>query len=335
MPPLSTLSVRSRRRRAPSGPARRTALRAACLIVFMFAARAAGAAEPAHMLRDGDVRRAEKVLAGLRLLYGAAGADDAGAYRALSSKMFPGLFVTAAEIRHGDLGTDISTAVFLAEELGRTWFAAGAEAADCGRERPDIYLPLCLDLRGGTVRQLLLAKARLHASWAEALVRSYRGDSDAETARALKAMAAARAADVMIAGRVVETLRPLEEMLGSRASATQRTGQQAAARGAATASDAEFDAAMRAAGALLAWMPRSAVFYQLSGARLAYADGLSWYRKVRQSKRLVVAANGFERDPLKDLGLDAEQVSAAAGANWKTAARRTRLAAQTLSEATR
>jgi hypothetical protein len=83
-------------------------------------------------------------------------------------------------------------------------------------------------------------------------------------------------------------------------------------------------------------MPRSQTFYHLSGARLAYADGLSWYRKVRQSKSLVVsAASGFAPDPLKGLRLNAEQVGATVQANWRSAVRHTRLAEQSLSAPSR
>ena len=95
-------------------------------------------------------------------------------------------------------------------------------------------------------------------------------------------------------------------------------------------SDAEFKEALGEAAALLSWMPRSQTFYKLSAARLAYADGLWWQGKARPSKSLVVSANGFAPDPLKALGLGAEQVSAAAASNLKSAVSRTRLVEQTL-----
>lgn len=280
----------------------------------------------------GDVRRAEKVLAKLRLLYGAADAGDAGDYRKLSSKFYPGLFVTVAEMSRGDLSTDLSTAVFLAEKLGRTWAAAGDTKADCRNERPDIYLPLCLDLRGGTVRQLLLAKSRLHARWAEAVVRNSRGEAAAETARALAEMEAARANDLLLAARVVETLKTLGERLPLSREGAPRGERFNASEAGPDRTDGEFLNALRVSEALLAWLPRSPTFYHLSGARHSYADGLSWYRKVAQSKSLVVsAASGFAPDPLKELRLDAEQVSATVRANWESAIRHTRLAEQSLS----
>jgi len=233
-------------------------------------------------------------------------------------------------MRPGDLSTDLSTAVFLSEELGRKWFDAGATPADCGSERPDIYAPLCAALRGGTVRQLLLAKSRLHARWAGAVLRNYKGESDAETARSLAEMNAARANDALLAARVIETLRPLEELSRVSESGSRRAQRFAASAAASSEPDAEFAEALRDAAALLAWMPRSAAFYRLSNARQAYADGLWWQGKARQSKSLVVSVNSFRPDPLKDLRLDAAQVSSAADANLQTAAKYTRLAEQSL-----
>jgi hypothetical protein len=308
------------------------ALCATFLLALTLACRdaAASVSADAAAIRDADARRAEKVLAKLRRLHDAAEAGDAAAYRALASNLYPGLFVTVAEMRPGDLSTDLSTAVFLAEELGREWFAAGAAAADCRGERPDIYEPLCTSLRGGTVRQMLLAKSRLHALWAEAVLRNYKGESDAQTGRALAEMRAARANDDLIAARVVEALLPLEALLKSPRRDAGRGQRLDASAREAEDPDAEFAEALRYAGALLAWMPRSRSFYRLSSARQAYADGLWWRGKAQQSKSLVVSVNGFRPDPLKEMRLGPEQVTAAAAANWMSAAKYTRLAEQSL-----
>lgn len=303
---------------------------AALVLVLTFGCRVAAASVSAGAaaIQRGDARRAEKILAGLRLLHDAADAVDAAAYRGLASKLYPGLFVKVAEMRPSDLTTDLSTAVFLADELGRKWFDAGAETADCSFERPDIYAPLCAALRDGTVRQLLLAKSRLHARWAEAVLRNDRGESDAETARSLAEMNAARANDALIAARVVETLRPLEGLSHGSEDAARRAQRFDASAAGSDGPDAEFSEALSEAAALLAWMPRSATFYRLSNARQAYADSLWWRGKARQSKSLVISANNFRPDPLEDMRLNAGQVSAAADANWRTAAKYTRLAEQ-------
>lgn len=327
--PLNTpTGGRLRRRRATEAAA--AALCLAWLVGFAPPLHAKGA-PGATALREKDVRRAENVVAKLRLL-DAAGADraDAAAFRALTRKLYPGLFVTVADMRQSDLKTDLDTAVFMYEEVGRTWFAAGDSAADCGRERPDIYLPLCLGLGGGTARQLLLAKARLHARWAEAAVKTYRGEGDAETARALSEMSAARGNDLAIAARVVEALKPLEGLANISRTYADYQEQRAVSKVSFERLDGEFADALGRAGALLNWMPRSPAFYYLSGARRSYTDGLFWYQKVHRAKKMVVSADGFERDPLKDLWRDAEQVGYTAVVNWRTAIKYTRLAEQSL-----
>ncbi|MBA3804568.1 MAG: hypothetical protein H0X14_02490 [Acidobacteria bacterium] len=329
--PLNTLTSCRRSRRSAASTAR-AALCAAFLFSLVMTVRAdssAGAVE-ATALREKDVRRAEEVLAKLRRLDEAAAANDASAYRALVSKLYPGLFIKVADMRRSDLHTDLSTAVFLHEELGRTWSDERIAEADCGRERRDIYLPLCLDLRGGTVRQLLLAKSRLHARWAEAVARDYRGERDAETSGALSEMKAARANDLVIAARVVETLKPLAVLVGDSPTHAEYQERPIASKVSFDRLDGEFADALGIAGELLAWLPRSPTFYHLSNARRSYTDGLFWYQKVHQSKKLMVFAHGFARDPLKDLKLDSDQVGQVVMANWQSAMKYTRLAEQSL-----
>jgi hypothetical protein len=333
MSPLKGILVSTHRHASVRGSSG-AALCAALVLALTFGCRAAVASVSADAtaIHDADARRAEKILAKLRLLHEAAEADNANAYRALTSKLFPGLFNTVAEMRPSDLSTDLSTAIFLAEGLGRTWFTAGAAVTDCRSERPDIYAPLCMALRGGTVRQMLLAKSRLHARWAEAVLRNYSGEADAETARTLAEMNAARANDALIAARVVETLRSLEGLMQpspSKADASRGQRFNASALNSDDL-DAEFAETLRDAGALLAWMPRSQTFYQLSNARQAYADGLWWQSKARQSKSLVISANNFQPDLLKDLRLNAEQVNDAATANRMSAVKYRSLAEQSL-----
>jgi hypothetical protein len=318
-------------RRCAAQPSARIALCAACLLGFALDAQAAGAAAP-PALREKDVRRAEKVVAKLRLLDGAAAAgDDAKPYRALAAKFYPGLFVTVADMRESDLKTDLDTAAFIHARVSRTWFAAGASKANCEYERRDIYLPLCLDLRGGTVRQLLLSKARLHVRWAEAIVKNYGREDDADTSRELAAIRAARANDSLIAARVIETLRPLEGLVNTFPTYADYLERPAVSKVGFDRLDAEFADALSIASQLISSLPRGLAFYHLSNARDSYRDGLFWYRKVHGSRKLVVSANAFGRDPLADLRLNADQVGYTVIVNWRTAVKYTRLAELMLS----
>ncbi|HEX8160437.1 MAG TPA: hypothetical protein VF538_00950 [Pyrinomonadaceae bacterium] len=325
-------------RRWAACPAARAALCAAGLVglaLNVLAADIPGAAtQPA--LREKDVRRAEKVLAKLATLDRAAtSGEDPKAYHALAAELYPGLFVTVADMRESDLKTDLDTAAFLYARVGRAWLAAGASKADCENERRDVYLPLCLDLRGGTARQLLLSKARLHARWAEAVVKNYRGAGDAETVRALAAMKAARENDRVIVARIVEKLQPLQRLINNYPTYADYQEGRAASEVGPDRTDAEVADALSTASLLLASMPRSPAFYHLSGARDSYRDGLFWYRKVQRSRSMVVSAEAFEGDPLRDLRLNADQVGYAVVVNWRAAAKYTRIAEHSLSLAGR
>lgn len=322
---------RWRRRRAV---ALRAVLCAVCLwggaLVSKGQGAAVGGGTPS--LRERDVKRAEKVLEKLRLLgeAGAAG-EDGAAFRGLARKFYPGLFITVADMRPTDLKTDLDTAVFLYAEAGRAWSALGDAGADCERERPDLYAPLCLDLDTRTARRLLLAKARLHARWAEAVVKAYRGAGDEEAARLISEMEAARARDALFAASTAEALKALERMVNTPATYGDYLERPAAVKVSFEKLDAEFADALGRAGVWLGWMSRGPAYYHLSAAWRSYRDGLFWHRKVHASKRKVVsAAAGFAGDPLRDIGLDADHVGYAVVANWKVAAKYTRLAERSL-----
>lgn len=323
--------ARTDRRRAPrlGAAASRALLCAVWLFGCGLVSRGQGAAGAgdSHAPREKDVRRAEKVLAKLRQLDAAAGAgEDGGEFRRAARRLYPGLFVTVAEMSPGDLKTDLDTAVFLYEDAGRAWSAAGNSTADCEGERPDLYRPVCLGLGGGTLRQLLLAKARLHARWAEAAVKAYSGDGDAETSRLLSEMKAARSYDLLIAARVSEALKSLEGLVNAPHTYADYQEHGAAAKVGPERLGAEFADALGRAELLLGWMPRSPAYYHLSRAGRSYRDGLFWYQKTRVSRAAVVsAAAPFERDPLEDLRLDADRVGYTAVVNWKAAAKYTRL----------
>ena len=306
------------------------------------AARQAGAEQPAPsaespLPREKDVRRAEKVLEKLRLLDEAAATrEDEERFRGLARKLYPGLLITVSDMRPSDLKTDLGTAAFLYEDAARASAPAGRTTADCEGERPDLYRPLCLGLGGGTVRQLLFTKARLHSHWAEAVVKTYRGKGSAETSRLLSEMKSAREHDLLIAARVSEALKTLEGTVNTPATYAAYVEQRAEARVGFERLEAEFSDSLGRAGMLLGWLPRSPVYYHLSSAWRSYRDGLFWYRKAHGSRKLVVsAAAGFERNPLEELRLDAGQVGYTVVVNWRAAAKYTRLAEQSLPGAAR
>ncbi len=317
---LSYSLSRSRRTRAP--------LSVVCfmMILALNNIQASGVeAKGASALREKDIQRAEKVIAKLRLLDTAARAN-AHAFLSTADKLYPGLFATVAEMRPSDLKTDLDTAAFLYEEASRIWFAEGTRTAECARERRDIYRPLCFDLAEGTVRHLLVSKARLHVSWAEAVVSHHKGAAEAEVARRLSAMRAARAQDSVIAAQAVRALKTLEQYVHTFKTYADYHEQREAARVNPDELNGEFAGALAGAGALIDSMPRSPTLYHLRNAYQSYLDGLFWSRKVHQSTKLVVSANGFDSNPLADLRLSAEQVGYTTVGSWKKGKEYTRRA---------
>ena len=129
----------------------------------------------------------------------------------------------------------------------------------------------------------------------------------------------------------MKTLKTIEELIPLSTEDAARGARFNASAAGLDGSDGELADALRVSEAPLAWMPRNPTFYHLFDARLAYADGVSWHRKVGQSKSLAIsAASAFAPDPLKELRLDAKQVSTTVRANWMSAIKHTRLAIQSL-----
>ncbi|HEV2705426.1 MAG TPA: hypothetical protein VGV59_05850 [Pyrinomonadaceae bacterium] len=285
-----------------------------------------GSASP---LREKDVQRAEQVITKLRLLDYAA-RSNAQAFLKTADKLYPALFVTVAEMRPSDLKTDLDTAAFLYEEASRIWRTTGTRTADCSQERRDIYRPLCLELEGGTVGRLLVSKARLHTSWAEAVVSQHKGATGADVTRRLADMNAARANDSAIAAQAVRTLRTLEQYVNTFKTYADYQEQRTLAKVNLSELDGEFADALARAGVLIASMPRSPALYHLRNAYQSYLDGLFWSRKIRQSTTRVVSVNGFDSNPLADLRLSAEQVGYTTVGSWKKGKEYTRRAEHAL-----
>lgn len=268
-----------------------------------------GAQEPAadaFALRPGekDLRRAEHVLARLISLREGTAPPE---------KTFPGLFVAVADMKPSDLKSELDTAVFLYERAARSRPGDDA-AADCAGERPDTYGPLCASLGRASVRDLALAKARLHERWARELVAHYRGRDGAETAVRLAALAAARANDATIAAEALAACRRLGQLFDAQAKGsagvaegygrTRRSDQREAA-----------ESLLADALSLAAALPRSPVRYRIEAAAASYRDGLYWASKLERSGARVVSVKDSFLDPLGVLDVRPESARDAAEAN--------------------
>jgi len=267
------------------------------LCLFVFAAGLdARAAQAERAPRAGDLKRAEAVLSKLRRLEEAARSRDGAALREAASKLYPGLYSSVSKLRDSDLKTDLSTAVSLYDSAARD--AGAARAFDCSRELRDSYSRLCREAAasGGSGRaELLAARARLHARWADAELRYARGARDSATVETLSLVRAERATDIALAE---EALRALKELTGEPSP----------------------DERLEEAGHILASLPRGQVYALLRNALDASRDALYWRRKALPSRALVVDVNSYASpDPLRLLGASADDADRAALGNQRAA----------------
>jgi hypothetical protein len=284
-----------------------------CLPVFAGHAALAAPAEK-------DARKAETVVAKLRLLDAAAASGDAEAYRKLAGRLFPGLFVSVSELREGDLKTDLSTAAAFYESALR----ARGRATDCERELRDSYFRLCRENKGDRAA-LLAAKARLHERWAEAELNYLRGARDAATLDTLARVRAERSTDLSLATEALRALKELAENMDAPASGgrSSSTGQRLSSPDESARRLAEnFSDPLEEVNRILASLPRGAAYTVLSNARDAFRDGLYWQLKTLPANALVVNANSFaDPDPLQRIGVNPDAAARAAADNLRAAQR--------------
>jgi hypothetical protein len=284
-----------------------------CVIAF------AGSASADAATHDKDLKRAEAVVAKLRRLEEAAATKEFGAYRKAAQEIYPSLFASVADLREGDIKTDLSTAAALYESAYRTGATVDARAADCSRELRAFYFQLCRESAGRT--HLLWAKARLHTQFAEAAILYARGDRSPSTLDMLAQVSAERSSDLALAEEALRALKELavEVSAGSTKQSSERT--------AATLGEVE---------SILASLPRGQLQQLLRNARDAFRDGIFWQLKTMPARALVVSVNSLDApDPLRQVNLRADDADRAAIQNWRAALKFIGKAEEAIGEAKR
>ena len=285
-------------------------------------------------LREKDVGKGSEIVAELRRLEQLSETDFQG-YRALAAKLYPGLFVKVSELGEGDLKTDLTTAVFLYEQARHEWKNAGDVAVDCAAELRGVYARVCAEEKSDTTLKFLRAKARLHTKWADALLKSHKGTTDAATSAALEEMRAERRNDLALAEKALVALKALGQEVRVSSSLAEFQEQRAAlARVSFERLSAEAASVLREVDTILQSLPRGPLFYPLYHARNLYSDGLFWWRKTYRRQQMVVDANSFnERDDADALNMDPDTVDYTVSINWRNAAKRMRRAEQLIATA--
>jgi hypothetical protein len=274
------------------------------LIIFLFLSTLAGnsafAATPDLALREKDVRRAERILAKLSDFEQAQSEVVDNGKRA--SRKIPGeLFAEVASLRQSDLKTELTTLLFLYDELP-------------GKELNSSYI---------------LAKARLHAHWARAMVNEHRGIKDGATISALEEMRSARRDDLRLCEEAVDALKTLENEVYEYSSLAEFEEHGRLARVSFEQLSLDVSRVLQKVDRVLDSLPRGPLFYPLYHARNAYSDGLFWWQKTHRRSEMVVNVNSFNApDEMKASSIDHDTVNYTVAINWRKAIRHTREAAR-------
>ncbi|HEV7374718.1 MAG TPA: hypothetical protein VGN95_08370 [Pyrinomonadaceae bacterium] len=278
---------------------------------------------PAKGITPGDqeLKKAEKVLTKLDELQTASA--DPNAYKAAVSKLYPKLFINVASLRESDLKTDLSTAAFLYEKAYGLERSNDASAADCNNEVRELYRSLCLRRGNQTTARLLLAKAQLHAGWAGALIRFYRGNTDASIVATLFEIKKERSIDMTLAESAVAILKTLDGEVNSYSSLGEFEERNEVARVSFDKLSGDFETMATTLQQLLSSLPRNLLYYQLQNALNSYSDGLFWWQKTharRAGAAAVVSVNNWTEPALqKPLGFDADTINYTVICNWRKA----------------
>jgi hypothetical protein len=266
-----------------------------------------------------ELKKAEKVLTRLAELQTASA--NLNAYKAAVTNFYPKLFIIIASLHESDLKTDLSTAAFLYQKAYGLERGDDASAADCSNEARELYRSLCLKRGDQTTAQLLLAKAQLHAGWAEALVRFYRGNKDASIIETLSEIKKERSIDMTLAESAVAILKTLDGEINSYSSLGEFEERSAVARVSFDKLSGDFETAATTLEQLLSSLPRNLLYYQLRNALNSYSDGLFWWQKTHMHKDAAVVPvnNWTEPASQKPMGFDAGTINYTVVCNWRKA----------------
>ena len=258
------------------------------LLLFVLQVAAPGQTDPSS-LSAKQVARAENVINKLEQIDTIVASRDFAEYKTRVRKLSDSAQATVSNLPEGDLKTDIATAVYLYESAAAdlNHFEASESAASrCAIEKPGAYRRLC-DSTLGSRRDLLLAEAGLHVSWARAglmLNKSGRNHSAGSGDREVE-----RENDRMLAGRVISALRILE----SDVVIYNSLGDFEAGSTLVRVPVERFTSDLRKVSAdvelLLSWLPQNKLKNELANALSSYQDGGLWWQRIYQPRVVNVS----------------------------------------------
>src|SRR5437763_4655084 len=93
-----------------------------------------------HALREREIKKGADIIAKLRRIEQLTeGAPDFESYKKLTDKLYPDLFIEAADLRDSNLKTDLTTAVFLYDEALQRFHDSDRTELNCKEELRAVY----------------------------------------------------------------------------------------------------------------------------------------------------------------------------------------------------
>jgi hypothetical protein len=272
----------------------------ALLAVFLLAAASAAQTPDAN-----NLARAEKLFDEIAKIEAAFGVNDldvrreAGDGLRRAEKIAARVESSAQSLPASDLKIDLTAAAQHYRRAIRLTLAPREQSAQsavaCERERAGAYRRLCASMQTRYAAALALSKARLHLSFARALINDLRGAHDAQTVAALAEMRAERVLDLVVARQALVALKELEAL--TNAPATLADFEDGRKIGKVT--PAEFGARLEEASRIvrqsLAWLPESELRAEIDNAYQSYADALWWWQRSDRPLIVKVSGNAFAR----------------------------------------
>lgn len=264
------------------------------LLIASAASHAVAADPPRDHLSSSSRSRAEKLLAELAKLDAArdAGVNAFDARRA--GKIAARVYVRAQGLPDGDLKIDLATAArFYGRAFARQLNPRGEarDDSECGGERPGAYRRLCAARSGRDMVTLLLAKGRMHADWARAVVADRTGAS--VSAASLEEVRAERVMDAVLARQALVALKELEALTDAPATLADFEAERKIGKVSPAEFSRKLDGAARVVKQSLAWLPESPLKCEIDKAFQSYTDGLWWWQRGERPLIVKVAGNNF------------------------------------------
>jgi hypothetical protein len=208
-------------------------------------------------------------------------------YRTRLEGLSPEIYKRASNLQESNAKTDLLTAVRCYELAARVWNKHGSSYESlCAGEKPGAYQRLCQGASGSR-RGLLLAKARLHLTWARATLDFHLNRG--EDAVMLREIEFERGNDGMLARAAINFLRLLGNDVIIHRSLSDLQENGALAHVPYEAFRDKLGRTSIEVEKLLSWLPQNKLKFEIRNALHSYQDGGLWWGRFYQPRIVRVS----------------------------------------------